>query len=107
MRFRRTLLARLAPLIGLSALLAAASADGSVTRVSHPLIRLLQSVVQLSAPSGEYASVAPSQDRPSPHALLAFDALSITPFRHSLWMIVSPPAVNLLTRRHLLVPLRC
>lgn len=107
MRFRRTIIASLAPLIGLSAILAAATAEAGVTRGARPLIRLLQSVVQFAAPAADYASAGGSQERPSVHALLAVSALSVTPYRHSLWMIVTPPAVNLLTRRHLLVPLRC
>ena len=112
MRFRRTIFASLAPLIGLSALLTAASAEAGVTRGARPFIRLLQSrlfqsVVQFTAPPADYPSVSASQERPSVHALLDISALSVTPFRHSLWMIAHRPAVNELARRHLLVPLRC
>ena len=107
MRFRRSILASLAPLIGLSALLAAASAEANITRASHPFIRLLQSVAQFAGPDADYTAVSVSQERPSIHTLLAVSALAVTRFRHSLWMIANPPAVNLLTRRHLLVPLRC
>jgi hypothetical protein len=106
MRFRRTLLASLAPLIGLSALLAAMSAEPQVSG-SRPLTRLLQSVVQLVTPASDFTLAAPSTERPSAHALLAFAALAATPFRHSLWMISIRPAVNLAFRRHQRALLRC
>lgn len=107
MRFRRTIIASLAPLIGLSAILAAATAEAGTTGGARPLIRLLQTVAQLAAPACDYAATAASHDRPPAQALLAFTALSATPFAHSVWMIVTPPAVDLLTRTHLSVPLRC
>ena len=107
MRFRRTLLASLAPLLGLSALLAAMSAEPQVSGGGRPLTRLLQSVVQLVTPSDEFSLTAPSPERPSAHSLLAFGAPAATPFRHSLWMISSRPAVNLALRRHQRVLLRC
>ncbi|HEY1756010.1 MAG TPA: hypothetical protein VGG72_11480 [Bryobacteraceae bacterium] len=107
MRFRRTLLASLAPLIGLSALLAAMSAEPQVSGGSRPLTRLLQSVVQLVTPANEFSVAAPSPERPSAHALLAFAALAATPFRHSLWMIARRPSVNFGFRRHQRLLLRC
>jgi len=108
MRFRRTLLASLAPLIGLSALLAAMSAEPQLSGGgSRPLTRLLQSVVQLVTPANEFSLAAPSPERPSAHSLLAFGALAATPFRHSLWMISRRPAVNLGFRRHQRALLRC
>ncbi len=107
MRFRRSIIASLAPLIGLSALLIAATAEAGATRASRPLIRLLQTVVHLAAPSGEYVSAGTSHDRAPAQLLLAFAALAVTPLGHSLWMIARRPAVNLLDRRHLPVPLRC
>jgi len=111
MRFRRTILASLAPLIGLSALLAsmsaAMSAEPQVSGGGRPLTRLLQSVVQLVTPAHEYSLAAPSPERPSAQALLTFAALAATPFRHSLWMISSRPAVNLAFRRHQRALLRC
>lgn len=107
MRFRRTIIASLAPLIGLSALLAAATAEAGVARGAKPLIRLLQTVVQLAAPTADFNVAAASQDHPAPQILLDFAALAVTPLGHSLWMVARRPAVDLLTRRHLLVPLRC
>lgn len=107
MRFRRTLIASLAPLIGLSALLVAATADAGATRGARPLIRLLQTVVHLAAPSSEYVPAGTSPVRAPAHLFLAFAALAVTPLGHSLWMLARRPAVNLLTRRHVLVPLRC
>ncbi len=107
MRFRRTIIASLAPLIGLSAILAAATAEAGAAGGARPLIRLLQTVAQLAAPACDYAATAASHDRPPAQAFLAFTALAATPFAHSVWMIVTPPAVDLFTRTHLLVPLRC
>lgn len=107
MRFRRTILASLAPLIGLSALLAAMSAEPQVSGGSRPLTRLLQSVVQLVTPANEYSLTAPSPERPPAHAFLAFTALADTSFRHSLWMISARPAIDLAFRRHQRVLLRC
>jgi hypothetical protein len=113
MRFRRrTIFASLAPLIGLSALLAAASAEAGVTRAARPLIRLLQSrlfqsVVQLATPAGDYASAGASQERPAAQSLLAFAALAVTPFAHSLWMVARRPSIQLSFRYHLQAPLRC
>ena len=112
MRFRRSILASLAPLIGLSALLAGVSSEAGVTRATGPLIKLLQSrflqsVIQLAAPPADHTSASASQERPSVHALLAISALAVSPFRHSLWMIAQRPAVNLRARRHFFAPLRC
>jgi hypothetical protein len=107
MRFRRTIIASLAPLIGLSALLTAATAEAGAARGARPLIRLLQTVVQLAAPAIDHTSAPTPQSHPSAQLLLAFAALAVTPLGHSLWMIARRPAVDLLTRRHLLVPLRC
>ena len=107
MRFRRSILASLAPLIGLSALLAAVSVETGIPGRTRPLIKLLQSVVQFAAPATDYTTASTSQEHPSVHAFLAISALAVTPFRHALWMIASHRAVDLHTRRHLLVPLRC
>lgn len=106
MRFKRTIIASLAPLIGLTALLAAASGEGEAARAARPLIRLWQQVVQLAAPVSDYAVSTPSPDRPAPQVLLAFAALAVTPLGHSLWMISRRPAIDLFARRHLLLPLR-
>lgn len=106
MRFRRRIFASLAPLIGLSALLASVSSEAGLAR-SKPLIRFLQSVVQLTAPVAEYTTVAVQPDHPSVHAFLAISALAVTPFRHSLWLLHQTPAVSMHTRRRFLVPLRC
>ena len=116
MRFRRSILASLAPLIGLSALLAAASAEAGVARTARPLIRLLQSRLlqsvfqsgaQYAAPAGDYAVATPSHERPAAAALLAFTALAVTPLGPSLWMVARRPSIQLSTRRPLPVPLRC
>lgn len=72
MRFRRSILASLAPLIGLSALLAAASAEAGVARTAKPLIRLLQSVVQYAAPACDFAVATPSHERPPGSSSVGF-----------------------------------
>lgn len=107
MRFRRTFLASLAPLIGFSALMAAMCVEPGVTRGARPLIRLFQSVVQLAAPACDYTTAGPSHERPPARALLAFAALAVTPFGHSLWMVARRPSIQLSFRRHLQAPLRC
>lgn len=111
MRFRRSIIASLAPLIGLSALLAAASANTGASTVK-PLIRLLQSklfqsVAQLTAPSSDYTAPRRSHPREAAQHLLDFTALAVTPLGHSLWMVAQRPSIDLFARRHLPVPLRC
>jgi hypothetical protein len=112
MRFRRSILVSLAPLIGFSALMAAMCVESGGARGARPLIRLLQSrllqsVVQLAAPACDYTTAGPSHERPPARALLAFAALAVTPFGHSLWMVARRPSIQLSFRRHLQAPLRC
>src|SRR5215472_15422452 len=97
MRPRRPFLAKLfrngslAPLLGLSAIIAVAAAvPGSPKQTgtqSHPLVRLIHSVFQF---------VAPSAEKPS--------ARSYPPGPASLWMVVMapiPPVALRLRRLHL------
>ena len=109
MRFRRTFLASLAPLLSLSALVAAMNAAPRASEYprsrAESLVRLLRSVAQFAAPAAE--SVHVSSEHASPQAVLDFAALAATPYRHSLWMVARPDAAPLLSRRHLRAPLRC
>ena len=111
MRFRRSILAGLAPLLSLSALVATMAATPGDAAGLRPdpnsLVRFLRSVAQFVAPDAEHASIAASPARTSPRAVLDFAALAQTPLAHSVWMVETPPAVNLIARRHLRAPLRC
>ena len=116
MTLRRKILASLAPLLGLSAILAAMAAQpgeaiprpvpGISSSISS-LVQLLRSVAQLTATEVEYTSVRTRSERRSPQAALALSALAATPFHHSVWMLaryVSPAPLP----PHLQhAPLRC
>ena len=98
MRFRRAIFAGLAPLLTLSAVVAATqnlrnepSFQNFQTRKS--LAGLLLTVVHLVSPEAKTNPVSASSSRPSPQAFLAFSALAFTPLRHSLWMVASHAAV--------------
>jgi len=104
MRLRRTVLAGLAPLLGVSALMAIIAAGpqspkqpGVQSKAQHPLVRLIHSVFQLVAPAAEAPSAHARARRPSPEAFLSTAALADTPLGHSLWMVTNPlvPPPNL------------
>jgi hypothetical protein len=107
MRPRRPFLAKLfrngslAPLLGLSAIIAVAAAvPGSPKQSgtqSHPLVRLIHSVFQFVAPSAEKPSTRSYPPGPPPR-------LFFTPVSASLWMVVMapiPPVALRLRRLHL------
>jgi hypothetical protein len=110
LRFGRILVA---PLLGLSALLAAMAAGPFVANgVSSKhggdsLARLLRTVGHLVLPSAEAPTPAAAADRPSPQTVLPFAALASTPLRHALWMIASLAAIDFAARRHQRALLRC
>src|SRR5215469_3941287 len=90
MRLRRTVLARLAPLLGVSALMAIIAAGpeptkqpGLQSKAQHPLVRLIHSVFQLVSPAADSSSARSSGQRPSPRAFLSTSALAYTPLGHS------------------------
>jgi hypothetical protein len=103
----------LAPLLGLSAILAALAAQPGEAPLPQPgagissLVHLLRSVVHFTAPAVEYTSVRSRSERPSPQAALAFSALVSAPLYRSVWMLTGrPPALPLpLSLQH--APLRC
>jgi hypothetical protein len=75
MRPRLALLSSLAPLIGLSAVMAIISAEPASPRQSreqqHPLARLIHSVFQFVAPAAERPSSRSHAQGPSPRLLFA------------------------------------
>ena len=112
MTFRRRILASLAPLLRLSAILAAMAAHPREAMVPaspgiSSLVHLLRSVVQLATPASDYSSVSARSERPSPQAVLPFSALAGTPLHGSVWMLArraSAPHLPLYLQH---APLRC
>ena len=104
MRIGRIVVAGLAPVLGLSALLAAA---GKSPQKADSAVRLFLSAVSLAAPPAEFAAASAPSERSSSQAMLGFAALATTSLRCSLWMVASFVAVNLLVRRHQRLLLRC
>lgn len=93
MRVRRTILATLAPLLGMSALIAAIAAGPDAAKpakAQNPLVRLIHSVFQLVAPAAEAPSARTHPQRPSPQAFLSTAALAYTHLARSVWMVTSP-----------------
>ena len=113
MPLRRKILASLAPLLGLSAIIAAMAAQPGEANLPQPgpgissLVQLLRSVAHLTAPSAEYSTVRSRSERPSPQAVLALSALETTPFHGSLWMLQSPTSSRPLPPHLQHSPLRC
>jgi hypothetical protein len=103
MRPRRTLLASLAPLLGLSALIAVAAAVPGLPKQSgtqsHPLVRLIHSVFQFVAPSAEKPSARSYPPGPPPR-------LFLTPISAPVWLITAPLVPASSPWRHRL-QLRC
>jgi hypothetical protein len=64
-------------------------ATGPVVSNEKALTRLLLSVV---TPMAESSVQSDREERPSPQAVLPFAALSETPFRHSVWMVLTRTA---------------
>jgi hypothetical protein len=109
-RFGRIILVSLAPLLGLSSVVAAmgaAMAAGPAVSNEHKsnsLTRLLRSVV---TPMAESSALSVRAERPSPQAVLPFTALAETPFRHSLWLVASRTVVPFSARSQHRAELRC
>jgi len=103
MRPRRPFLASLAPLLGLSAIMAVAAAGPGSPKQSgaqpHPLVRLIHSVFQLVAPAAEKPSARSYPPGPPPRLLF-------TPVSGSLWM-VSASRAPMASLRRLHLSLRC
>ncbi|HEY4363224.1 MAG TPA: hypothetical protein VGN17_19805 [Bryobacteraceae bacterium] len=113
MPLRRKILASLAPLLGLSAIIAAMAAQPGEATLPPPrtgissLVQLLRSVAQLAAPDVEYSTARTRSVRRSPQAALALSALVATPFHSSVWMLAryTSPAPLPPHLKH--APLRC
>jgi hypothetical protein len=108
----------LAPLLGLSAIIAAMAAQPGETTLHPPktgissprlssLVQLLRSVAQLTAPAAEYSSVRSRSERTSHQAAFGLSALAATPFRGSVWMLARHPAARPLLPHLQHAPLRC
>lgn len=88
MRFGRLILVSLAPLLGLSAI-SAAMATGPVVSSEHKSNSLTRLLLSAVTPMAESSALSSQPERPSPQAVLPFAAMAETPFRHSVWMMVS------------------
>jgi len=112
MRFRRIILRSLAPLLGLSALMAAMAgaepASASSTAFdARTLGRFLRTVASFVAPAVEHGAVGRASNRPSRQSVLALSALAETRLCHSLWMVARAVPAPAAVRRSLPLPLRC
>jgi hypothetical protein len=103
MRFGRILLASLTALVACSYAQGAPASGREFNRTDS--LRLLRSVVPLFVSAAE--SVTPTPVRNSPHAVLTLEALAATPLSGALYLVASLLAVNILTRRHTRILLRC
>jgi hypothetical protein len=108
MRFRRTILLGLGPLLSLWAMTAHAASDTAGRLVSdapekqlaaEPFERLLSPVVSLFILASGQDAVSPHHVAPSA-GTLSLDALYFTPFRSSLYLVRGPVAVDLHSRRN-------
>jgi hypothetical protein len=109
MRFGRIILAALAPLLSLPAM------AGDVVRqdVSQPTAAdsragLFRSMVLFAVSAAEAGSPTLAQARPAAQAVFALEALLVTThFKHSLWLMASVAAFDLIGRQHRRALLRC
>lgn len=111
MRFRRSILRKLAPLLSLSALMTAMAAAADQPTCPQPdartLARLWRSVAEFVAPAVEHGTASHASVRPTRQSVLALTALADTPLSHSLWMLAHAAPEPAFARRPLLQPLRC
>lgn len=115
MRFRRTILLGLGPLLSLWAMTAHAASDTAARLMTdapgqqfaaEPFERLLHPVVSLFIlASGQEAATA-HHVTPTP-ATLSLDALQFTAFRSSIYLVRGPIAIDLHARRNQLQIQRC
>jgi|SRR5689334_3411103 hypothetical protein len=109
MRFGRIILAALAPLLSLPALARdVARQDVSQPRAADSRAGLLRSMALFAVSAVEAGSPALAQARPAAQALFALEALLVaTHFKHSLWLMTSIAAFDLIARQHRRALLRC
>ena len=114
MRFGRIILAALAPLLSLPAM----AGDVAHQDLSQPtaadsrvgLLRsgLFRSMVLFAVSAAESGSPTLAQARPAAQAVFALEALLVTThFKHSLWLMASVAAFDLIGRQHRRALLRC
>jgi hypothetical protein len=108
-RFGRIILAALAPLLSLPAVAGdVARQDVSQPTAADSRVGLLRSMVLFAVSPTESGPPALAQARPAAQAVFALAALLVaTHFKHSLWLMASIAAVDLLGRQHRRAPLRC
>lgn len=109
MRFGRIILAALAPLLSLPAMAGdVARQDVSQPTATDSRVGLLRSMVLFAVSAAESGSPALAQVRPAAQAVFALEALLIaTHFKHSLWLMTSTAAFDLIGRQHRRALLRC
>ncbi len=110
MRFRRTFLTALAPLIGMSAWMTAMAGAPEISRAaagSKALVRLIQTVIHLVTPATEVSAASARPRSASPQSVLPLAALAPTPMGHSLWMLAQASAPAIALRRFRRTQLRC
>ena len=101
----RVLTARI--LFSLSALAASLFAVQTHSRPStHDSVPRFVAPFVISA-ALENAAPAPVLPHPAPQETLALDALHVTPYRSSLWLVASDVAISSMERRHQRIALRC
>jgi hypothetical protein len=109
MRFGRIILAALAPLLSLPALAGdVARQDVSQPTATDSRAGLLRSMVLFAVSAAESGSPALTRARPAAQAVFALEALLVaTNFKHSLWLMTSIAAFDLIGRQHRRALLLC
>jgi hypothetical protein len=82
--------------------------DVSQPTATDSRVGLLRSMVLFAVSAAESGSPVLSQARPAAQAVFALEALLIaTQFKHSLWLMTSVTAFDLIGRQHRRALLRC
>jgi hypothetical protein len=82
--------------------------DVSQPTATDSRVGLLRSMVLFAVSAAESGSPALAQARPAAQAVFALEALLVaTHFKHSLWLMNSITAVDLIARQHRRALLRC
>ena len=82
--------------------------DVSQPTATDSRVGLLRSMVLFAVSAAESGSPALAQARPAAQAVFALEALLVaTNFKHSLWLMTSIAAIDLVGRQHRRAPLRC
>ena len=82
--------------------------DVSQPTAADSRVGLLRSMVLFAVSAAESGSPALAQARPAAQAVFGLEALLVaTPFQHSLWLMTSLTALDLIGRQHRRALLRC